>query len=76
MAKNDQKNGYYTKFTNFDTSKRRRMMKFYRDNPDTLKFVPTKFQKNRAMRLAVTLFHSKNIVIRDGHAYFRDVLLP
>ena len=45
-------------------------------NPDRLKFVPTKFQKNRAMRLAVTLFHSKNIVIRDGNTYFRDELLP
>ena len=42
-------------------------------NPDTSKFVPTEFQKNRVMRLAVTLVHSKNIVIRDGNTYFRDV---
>ena len=51
-------------------------MKFYMGNPDTSKFVPTKFQKNRAMRSAVTLVHSKNIVIRDGNTYFRDELLP
>ena len=70
------KSDKYSKWAYFDTSRWRKIMKFYMGNPDTSKFVSTKFQKNRAMRSAVTLVHSKNIVIRDGNTYFRDELLP